>query len=559
MQSVCKTCRKDFEIRKEDQVFYEQMSAPLPHYCPDCRMARRLSFRNERTLYKRACDLCKKESISLYPKGTTFPTYCHDCWWSDKWDPKDYAMDYDQSRPFLEQFGELIGKVPRIMLNVIGNNVRSDYTNNSGENKDCYLIFAAEYNEDCMYGRLVQHCKACVDCAFIYDSEKCYECIDGRKLYNCMFTEQCQSSTDLYFSYNCRDSTNAIFCTNGRHISYQIENKPCTKEEFEAKKAEIFSSHESLEEAKKKFEMLKSESIVKFAVQTKCHDVAGSYLFNCFEGTRVFDTTSSKNCSYMADTVEPIDSMDCNNAYYKIERCYDMMGILECNRSKHCTYVFWCHNIEYSDSCYNSGDLFGCCAIKKGNNMILNKVYEKEEYTALRAKIIEEMKKSGDYGQSIPPKYSPHGYNECLAKEYFPLTRDEALARGYKWQEESTGTYDKGTLPNKAMPASIKDTDDGILNEILECETCRKNYRLTQAELAFYRQMGIPIPRKDFECRHQARMGKRTPRKLWSRGCMCNNESHDHESKCGLPFETPYSPDRKETIYCEECFNREIL
>lgn len=558
MIQPCKTCSQNFEIRNEDKIFYDQVGAPLPHYCPDCRMARRLSFRNERTLYKRACDLCKKESISLYPKGTTFPTYCHDCWWSDNWDPKDYTMDYDSSRPFVEQFGELISKVPRILLNVVGTNVRSEYTNNSGDNKDCYLIFAAELNEDCMYGRLVQHCKACVDCAFIYDSEKCYECIDGRKLYNCMFTEQCQSSTDLYFSFNCRDLTNAIFCTNGRHLSYQIENQPCTKEEFEAKRKEIFASHESLEEAKKKFERLKSESIVKFAVQTKCNDVTGSYLFNCYEGVRVFDTSSSKNCSYMADAEEPLDCQDCNNVYYKPERCYDMMGILQCSKAKHCTYVFYCNDIEYSDSCYNSNDLFGCCAIRKGGNMILNKAYEKEEYIAIREKIIEEMKKSGDYGQSIPPRFSPHGYNECLVKEYFPLTRDEALARGYKWQEETTGTYDKGTLPPNKMPATIAKTDEGILKEILECETCRKNYRLTKAELDFYRQMRIPLPHQDFECRHQARMNKRTPRKLWGRACMCEMTSHDHQGACQNAFETPYSPERTEVLYCEECFNAEV-
>ena len=156
MQKNCKNCKKDFEIRDEDQTFYEQVHSPLPEYCPDCRMARRLSFRNERTFYRRPCDLCKKDGISLYPVGTTFPTYCHSCWWSDGWDPKSYAMEYDASRPFMEQFGELLSRVSRIKLNIVGTNVRSDYTNNSGDNKDCYLIFAAENNEDCMYGRLAK-------------------------------------------------------------------------------------------------------------------------------------------------------------------------------------------------------------------------------------------------------------------------------------------------------------------------------------------------------------------------------------------------------------------
>src|SRR3989338_10671220 len=114
IKKACVTCKKEFAIRDEDLVFYEQVKSPLPNYCPDCRMMRRLAFRNERTLYKRPCDLCKKDSVSLYPTGTPFPVYCHPCWWSDKWDPRDFAMEYDPKRPFLEQFKELQGKVPRI-------------------------------------------------------------------------------------------------------------------------------------------------------------------------------------------------------------------------------------------------------------------------------------------------------------------------------------------------------------------------------------------------------------------------------------------------------------
>ncbi len=74
-----------------------------------------------------------------------------------------YKMDYDKSKPFLEQFAELNNKVPRIALLVI-DSVNSDYTNNAGDNKNCYLIFAAENSEDCLYGRVIQRCKNSMDC-----------------------------------------------------------------------------------------------------------------------------------------------------------------------------------------------------------------------------------------------------------------------------------------------------------------------------------------------------------------------------------------------------------
>lgn len=372
MQKNCQTCKNDFEIRKEDLIFYDQVKTVPPLDCPDCRAMKRLAFRNERTFYKRPCDLCNKDIISLYASDSPFPVYCRECWWSDNWDPKSFGQDYDPNKTFFEQYSELQKKVPRLALMML-NSVRSDYTNGASDNKDCYLIFAAEYNEDCMYSRLIQKCKGCVDCAFIHQSELCYECIDTRECFKCMYCEQCQSSTDLLFCYNMRNSNNCIFCTNGRNLSNAIFNIKYSKKNTKRKKAEIFSSYESIEQAKKEFAELKSKTIVKYASQTKCNNVTGDYMHNCYDGVRVFDTTGTKNCSYMADTEESIDSMDCNNFYYKNELCYNMMGVLQCSKSKNCAYVFYCNEVEYSENCHNLNNAIGCNAIRKGAYMILNK------------------------------------------------------------------------------------------------------------------------------------------------------------------------------------------
>ena len=62
--------------------------------------------------------------------------------------------------------------------------------------------------------------------------------------------------------------------------------------------------------------------------------------------------------------------------------------------------------------------------------------------------------------------------------------------------------------------------------------------------------MGLPIPHKDFECRHQDRMNKRNGMKLYSRSCM--------KEGCSNTFETTYAPERPEKIYCEKCYQQEI-
>jgi hypothetical protein len=281
-------------------------------------------------------------------------------------------------------------------------------------------------------------------------------------------------------------------------------------------------------------------------------------MFNCYDGVRVFDTSNAKNCSYMADTEDPTDCQDCNNSYFKPELCYDLMGVLQCSKSKHSTYIMYSNECEYCDSCYHSTSCFGCIRLNQAKYSILNKQYAKEEYETLKTQIVESMKADGTYGDFFPPSLSPFGYNETLAKEYFPMGKDEALAKGFRWQEQATGTFGKETIAEKDMPAGIDQVSDSMLTEIFACTDCGKNFRITGAELQLYRRMGLPIPHKDFECRHQARMDKRTPRKLWKRSCMCMLATHGHEGACPSEFETPYSPERGETVYCELCFNKEI-
>jgi len=558
MQKNCKNCGKDFEIEKEDLGFYKKMQSPAPNYCPECRIARRLCFRNERTLYKRTCSKSGKQIISLYPENTPFPVYDQSIWWGDEWDAMDYGQDYDPTRPFLDQLLELKNKVPRSSLLVI-NCKDSEYTNNIEDSKNCYLVFASQKDEDCMYGRLVYRSKFVVDSDFIQDSELCYECIDVRKCYNCMFSENCEASTDLLFCFDMRDCQNCIFSINLRHKNYFIFNKKVSKEEFERKKKEILSSNKKLEEAKREYEKIKSEALVKFAHQIKCKNATGDYMYNCHDVVSGFDTENAKNCKYIADAEGPIDSYDLNNTYYKPELCLDIMGVLRTYNSKHSVYIFYTSNMEYCDSVNNSENCFGCVGIRKKKYCILNKQYEKGEYEKIKEEIIESMKKDGTYGDFLPPHLSPFGYNDTLANEYLPMVEKEAKQKGFRWQEQTSGTYGKETIKENEIPSTMGEVTEEILNEVLVCKDCKKNFRITKAELDFYKRMGLPLPHKDFECRHQDRMKKRNPRKLWHRSCMCELKNHpNHEEKCSNEFETSYSPDRKEIVYCETCYQQEV-
>lgn len=117
----CRQCAGEFPITDKDMEFYAKVSPifggkkyqiPPPTLCPDCRQQRRLTFRNERKLYKRECDATGKEIISLYSQDKPYTVYHQDYWWSDKWDPMSYGRGFDFSRSAFEQMRELMSEVP---------------------------------------------------------------------------------------------------------------------------------------------------------------------------------------------------------------------------------------------------------------------------------------------------------------------------------------------------------------------------------------------------------------------------------------------------------------
>ena len=149
---TCQNCKQEFRIEPEDFTFYEKIKVPPPTFCPECRLIRRLAWRNERSLYKRACKSCKKSIISVFSEDASLNVYCPSCWWSDKWDAMDYAQELDFSKPFLVQVRELLKKVP--IMSIFGFEstlVNSSYCNMVDSLKNCYLLHNANFDENVCY------------------------------------------------------------------------------------------------------------------------------------------------------------------------------------------------------------------------------------------------------------------------------------------------------------------------------------------------------------------------------------------------------------------------
>ena len=545
MQKDCKQCAESFEFLSEDKKVCQKFDLPEPKCCPDCRMQRRLTLRNERQLYRCTCALCKKSFVSVYSPDKPYTVYCSECWWSDNWDPLEYARDFDFSRPFFEQFDELQKAVP-LLGNVVMNSVNCDYNNYIIGSKDCYLSTRVE-GENILYSYLSVKCLGCVDGFDNFHCQYCYECIDCWNCYSSSFCQLSKNLSDCMFCYDCIGCNNCFGSIALRNKQYYFFNKKCSKEEYEKllKEANL-DSCDGLNQMRKRFDQEKLKYPHKQMVVLQSQNVLGDYIseskdvYNAYDIEKTDTVRNSWGIEYGKDVYDSCFLYYGENCYEHISTT-NSMNIMFCNGAYE-----GCHDLKYSVlSSNNTHDCFGCISLKHKQYCILNKQYSKEEYEELVPKIIEHMKKTGEYGEFFPIEISPFAYNETIAQDYYPLKKEEALAKGYGWKDPDEREY----LPqNYIVPDKIGDVPDTIINEILACETCKKNYKIVPAEMKIYKKRNIPIPHKCPDCRHKIRLALRNPKELWDRKC----------AKCSKDIKTTYSPERPEIVYCESCYLAEV-
>lgn len=528
MKKDCKQCGGGFEVTEDDLEFLGMVSPsydgrkfdiPAPTFCPDCRHQRRISWRNERSLFKRECSSTGKSIISMYDSDVKFPVYDNDVWWGDSWDAKDYGRDFDFSRPFFEQMKELHYKVPHFALAVAKTTMEnSDYCNHAGYLKNCYLVYNTDYAERCMYGKGVNRSYDCLDCFKVYESEACYE---SANCYNCKFSSHLwdsYNSSECYFSFNLIGCQNCFMCVNLQNQQYCFKNEKLSKEAWEKKVKEAWSK--SNEDRQKEFWEFKSNFPVKRMNEKNTENCTGDYLVNCKNCHDCYDCEYLENCRYCYDLKKgdgvSYENYDISAFGVGVVRCYEG-GTIGYN-ANHCLFgenVWGSNDVHYSLMCVaNCKDCFGCVGMKKAQYCILNKQYSKEEYEKTVGRIIEHMKKTGEWGEFFPTEMSPFGYDETNAMEYFPMTKNEVVAKGWKW---------KGKERNL-------------------------NFKILPLEKEFYEKWKIQVPTLHPDERHLRRLKYRNPRRLWDRGC----------GKCGVGIQTTYSSERREKVLCEKCYLEEV-
>ena len=586
---VCQNCKKDFVIEPADFDFYKKIDVPPPTFCWLCRAQRRLAFRNDRALYPRTSSMSGERMFSTYSADVPFPVYTQPEWHGDSWDALSYGRDIDWSRPFLEQFYELWKIVPRPAKSIT-TIYNSEYSNNASDLKNCYLVFNTTGAEDSAYGNAISHSRNSFDNSHCRHLELSYQNFWGLKSSRAIYSSQFAECTDIYFSKNVRGCNNCFGCVGLRGKSYCFFNEQLTKEEYQKRISQYdLGSYEGLQKALAETRAFWKKFPVKYLEGMRNQDVSGGYISmssNVKNSYLIVEGQDMRYCQYM-DEPSPKDCYDHLIWGKDTTLSYKCAMTGESYNTRFCLQTFSnVEDTEYAEYCRWSSHIFGSISLQNKQYCILNKQYTKEEYEVLVPKIRQHMidmpykSRAGHiyrYGEFFPPEFSPFGYNETLAQEHFPLTPDVASSQGYNWREVEKKNHTV-TLSHSEISDHIKDVGDDILKQVVGCahegrcdHGCTGAFRVIPQELQYLRKMNLALPRLCVNCRHYERISQRNRIPMWSGACTCdgvqsksgvykNIAKHSHgDVPCVTAFETTFTPESGAMIYCESCYNAEMV
>ncbi len=539
----CADCHSSYQLNYQDFQFLEKFKVPDSGLCPGCRERRRLTFLNMLNLFRRNCDATQSPIVSSYPPDSPYKVYSQAFWYSDAFDATLYGREFDFTRTFFEQYGDLAREVPRPPLfTAFLQDENCSYTNHSGFNKNGYMLFDTATSRDSYYSYGLEDARDSMESYRAVNIELCYEVIDCVGCYNSSFLQNSQNCQDSSFLLSCIGCSHCLMCVNLSHKKFHILNKPVSEDEFYRMKA-LLASRSGLMELRKTFENFSASFPRRYMEGMHNENSLGDYLVRCrntFESYDCRNIDEGKHCtqSFM-NSKDSYCTRECGDGELFYEGASSGAGY----NLRFAVYCFQSvSNLTYCDYCVNgASDLFGCFGIKGKKFCVLNKEYKESEYRSLVERIVTHMKDTGEWGRHRPISHAPFEYNISEAMQRYPLTKSEALKKGYRWREPDQREYRAAT---SEVPENIDHTGDEVTKELFACRSCRKNFKIIAQELALYRTLRIVLPEQCFTCRNNARFLKRNERKLIETRC----------AQCSESLWAATTSQKSRPILCEKCF-----
>lgn len=489
----------------------------------------------------------------MYSPDKSYKVYDQKVWRSDERDALAYGRDYDFTKTFTEQFGDLSRQVPKCSV-IIQNCVNSDYTNYCADNHNCYLCMSSHRCENLLFSYRCHDTQDSIDCLNLNHSRLCYETIDSENCYKLYHSQWCNQSSNGMYLRDCTSCSDCLFCSTLVNKQYCILNKQHTKEEYHEIYHSLVAGDATIRHIYHERYKLLLLNIPTLALHNlECDHCYGDFLAHARNVSHALYVQWAKDSTYIYDGNNVITSRDTTNPD-DMELCYENSSSINNYNVLFSYTIGWSKNLYYCDFTMNSQDCFGCISLRNKQYCIFNKQYSKEDYELTVAKIISHMIETGEWWEFFHPSLSPFGYNETVAQESFPLTKNEVSVRLYK---RSDYTIDP-KIPDNAQvikPSSYSDDerqklrdDPSIFRHVIICEVSWRPFMIQKSERDFYHKHNLPLPRKHPDVRHAERVALRPPREFHMRVC-------DH---CGAEMLSVYSSSFATKVYCEKCYQKEV-
>jgi len=464
------------------------------------------AFRNEVNVFFRKCDLSGETILSQFPSDTPFKVFRQDLWWKNDFETPE--AEYNPNESFFRQFRKLQLQVPRMGTSSVTSLENCPFVNATGFCKDCHMIFASGYNEECFYSINLERSESTMNASIAYDCTLCNEITSCRDCYNVDYSVYCLNCSDSQFLYDCRRCKNCFLCVGLVGKEYCILNKQYSKEDYEEKMQRYRPlTNELVNELFQELEVLRLNYPHKYANIVGSENCTGNDISYCRETINSFIMEKCRDCingSSLRNSKDCLDfdiwgdpgelcynSMSCGNVVYYLRMCFDCWN--------NCRYLTYC------DTCPGCEHCFGCIGLKQRKFCILNKQYFEDEYYKLVDVIISDMKKRKEWGQFFPPYCSPFALNNSMAHEYFEVNKEMAEKLGFEWMDKSESrSYDKANVYIGSM-VSTDITFNDLKDKVLLCSKTGLPYNLQAKEFELLQRKKLPVPNLHWRVRFEER------------------------------------------------------
>lgn len=554
-QGQHKYCEGEFDITKEDIEFLKMLRAPAPNYCPTCRRMRRISNLNYSKLFVVNCQAPNhnENMISIYPKECPFPVYDYQYFTGDDFDPFSFGIDFKEGDSPISTLYSLRKIFPMpSFINRDPSSVNSEYTNGGRNLKNGYYVMSSYHTEDAWYSIMLSKCRNIMDCRIVMDSEYVYEGIYSDHIYKSSYIYFSNNCIDSMFIFDCRNCQDCFGCVNLRNKKYCVYNEQYSKEDYEKFLDSVYPlSRNSLASYEERFWQLVKKLPINGTRNSTSVNVFGVNIKNSKNIYDVVDANYAENIRHSDGTIYHNNSMDICFSGGHSSYLY-----MNANIGSQSSRVKFSISSKFSTECefiFNSKNLnncFMCFGLQNKSYCILNKQYTQEEYFKKIDYIKCEMLKRGEYSDGPGIEFSAQAYNFSLAQLSYPLNNEEIIkVEGYIAEEPISNVGNITVMNYSDLPEIINDIDNNILDKAILCEISNRPFKITPTELEFYRRMKIPLPKVHPALRMERRSRFVADAKKFKASC----------AKCNIEIDSAFSPEDKYNLYCEKCYQQEVV